>query len=75
MAKFKAKSIKPPSQPINPDIARQTQTGNDTAKKIGGWLVTGQVIKSGGMTLDSSKPYILMNDGSNDRLLIGEDGT
>lgn len=73
--KFKNISVKPPSQPINPDLARQTETGNDTAKKVGGWLITGPVIKSGGITLDSSKPYILMNDGTTNRILLGEDGT
>lgn len=76
MAKFKSVSVKPPAQPVNPDLRRQTETGNDTAKKVGGWIIQGSVIKSGGITLDSSKPYILLKDDNGvPIILIGEAGT
>lgn len=64
MAKFKFPSIKPPSQPTNPDLARQYQTGNLQNQVIGGWFFGTKSIQKDNIRIDSVEPSISFLDSN-----------
>lgn len=71
LGKFKPIRVQVPEPPANPNLPRQTDTGSFTNLIIGGWKIEGSRMSAGGMILDASKPFILMNDGSTNRVVLG----